>query len=107
MLAKRGEAGLFEVVAVEEVVGVERDKAFGVGMGDVDAGLANGAKVEGVGVDELDDENAEEVLVREVGGSKGLGETAEEVAEGGGLGLGGVVGREEFEETVFEGIGGG
>jgi hypothetical protein len=49
------EAGLFEVVAVEEVVGVEGDEAFGVGVGDVDAGLFDGAEVEGLGVDELDD----------------------------------------------------
>lgn len=31
------EAGLFEVVAVEEVVGVEGDEALSVGVGDVDA----------------------------------------------------------------------
>ncbi|HZQ42208.1 MAG TPA: hypothetical protein VFA99_03110 [Acidobacteriaceae bacterium] len=42
---------MFEVVAVEEVVGVEGDETLRVGVGDVDAGLLDGAKVEGLGVE--------------------------------------------------------
>jgi hypothetical protein len=68
--------------------GVEGDEAFAVGVGDVDAGFLDGAEVEAVGVDELDDEDAEEVLVAELFGGEDLGEAAEQLAEGGGLGGG-------------------
>ena len=61
--AKRIQACRFEVIAIEHVVGVERDEALAVGVGDVDAGLLDGAEVEGLGVDELDDEDAEEIFV--------------------------------------------
>ena len=63
--AEGGEAGLLELVTVEEVVGVEGDDAPAIGVGDVDAGLLDGAGVKGVGINELDDEDAEEVLVAE------------------------------------------
>ena len=63
MGAEQGKAGLLKIVAVEEVVCVERDDASGVGVGNVDARLTDGAKVEAVGVDELNDEDAEEVLI--------------------------------------------
>src|SRR5258707_1073628 len=79
------EAGFFESVAVEHVVGVEGDEALAVRVGDVDAGLFDAAEVEGLGVDELDDEDAEEVVVAEVFGGEDLGEAAEEFAEGAGL----------------------
>ena len=85
LFAEGFEAGLFEGVAVEHVVGVEGDEALGVGVGDVDAGFFDGAEVEGLGVDELDDEDAEEVVVAEGFGGEDLGEAAEEFAEGAGL----------------------
>ena len=43
---------MFQVIAVEEVVGVEGDEAA-AGVDDVDAGFFDAADVEGVGVDEL------------------------------------------------------
>ena len=63
---------MFEVVAVEEVVGVEGDEAS-VGVGYVDAGFFHAADVEGVGVYELHDDYAEDVFVRQGGGAWGCG----------------------------------
>ena len=102
MFAEGFEAGLFEGVAIEHVVGVEGDEALAVGVGDVDAGFLDGAEVEGLGVDELDDEDAEEIVVAEVFGGEDLGEAAEEFAQGAGLRLGRVVGGEELEDLVAE-----
>ncbi len=87
LFAEGFEAGLFEGVAVEHVVGVEGDEALGVGVGDVDAGFLDGAEIEGLGVDELDDEDAEEIVVAEALGGEDLGEAAEEFAQGAGLRL--------------------
>ena len=68
-----------------------------VGVGDVDAGLLDGAQVEGLGVDELHDEDAEEVGVAERR-ARHLREAAEEIVQRGGLRLRRVVGREELED---------
>ena len=73
MVAEGFQAGFFEGVAVEQVVGVEGDEALAVGVGDVDAGFFDAAEVEGLGVDELDDEDAEEVVVAEVFGARTCG----------------------------------
>src|ERR1700679_2432804 len=101
-IAKWPQSGLFLGVAVEHVVGVEGDKAFTVGVGDVDAGLLDGTEIEGLRVDELDDEDAEEIVVSEVLWREHLREAAEEFAEGVGLRLRGVVGREEFEDLIAQ-----
>ena len=132
-MAQRSEAGLFQMVAVEEVVGVEGDEAA-VGMDDVDAGFLDAADVEGVGVDELHDDDAEDVVVGErhgrrqqvprlavaslrtslgmttlcdiswsLVGEPDFGEAAEEFAEGADAAAGGVVGGEEFEEVGADG----
>ena len=124
---------MFQMVAVEEVVGVEGDEAA-VGMDDVDAGFLDAADVEGVGVDELHDDDAEDVFVgegrgrkqqvprlavaslrtslgmttlchisRSFVGDRDFGEAAEEFAQGAGAALGGVVGGEEFEEVGADG----
>src|SRR5271166_3478505 len=61
-----GETCLFQVVAVEKVVGVEGDEAA-IGVNDVDAGFLDAADVEGVGVNELHDDDAEDVVVGERG----------------------------------------
>ena len=66
LVAEGFEAGLFEGVAVEHIVGVEGDEALAVGMGDVDAGFFDAAQVEGLGVDELDDQDAEKIVVAEI-----------------------------------------
>jgi hypothetical protein len=74
--AKWGQAGLFEIIAVEEIVSVEGDQAA-VGVNDMDAGFLDAADVEGVGVDELHDDDAENVFVGDGVGNENLGETAE------------------------------
>jgi hypothetical protein len=79
-VAKRGKTSLFETVAVEHVVGVERDEALTVGMGDVDASLLDAPQVEALSVDELHDEDAEEVVITEVFRDENLRETAQEFA---------------------------
>jgi Glu-tRNA(Gln) amidotransferase subunit E-like FAD-binding protein len=76
---------LFESVAIKHVVRVEGDESLSVGVGDVDAGLLDGAQVECLGVDELDDENAKEIVVAEVLRSEYLGEAAEELTKSTGL----------------------
>jgi hypothetical protein len=82
---------LLEVVAIEEVVGVEGNETLRVGVRDVDAGLLDRAEIEALRVDELHDEDAEEVGVAEVGRGD-LRETAEEIVQRGGLRLRRVVG---------------
>src|SRR4051812_43654013 len=62
--SQRAEPRRLELVAVEQVVGVEGNHPP-VGMDDVDARLLHRAHVERVGVDELHDQDAEEVLVAE------------------------------------------
>src|ERR1700743_3174772 len=101
-VAKRGKTSLFEIVTVEHVVGVEGDEALAVWVSDVDTGLFDATEVEGLGVNELDDKDAEEVVVAEVFGDEDLREAAEEFAEGAGLSLRGMVGREEFEDLAAE-----
>jgi hypothetical protein len=66
---------LFQVVAVEEVVGIEGDQAS-VGMGYVDAGFFDAADVEGMGVYELHDDYAEDVFVGNVFGNEHSWEAA-------------------------------
>ncbi len=102
VLAQRGEARLLQVVAVEEVVGVEGDEAA-VGMDDVDAGFLDAADVEGVGVDELHDDDAENVFVGDVVGDENFGKATEKFAEGAGSAARRVVGGEEFEEIGADG----
>ena len=102
LVAEGFEAGFFEGVAVEHVVGVEGDETLAVGVGDVDAGFFDAAEIEGLGVDELDDEDAEEIVVAEIFGGEDLREAAEEFAECVGLRLRGVVGGEEFEDLIAE-----
>ena len=80
------QAGLFEVVAVEEVIGVEGDEAA-IGMGDVDTGFFDRADIEGMGVEELDDEDAKNIFVAEIGGSGDARKTAEQFAKAGGAGF--------------------
>ncbi len=75
-----GKTRAFEIVAIEEVVSIEGNKAT-VGMDDVNAGLLDAANVEGVGVEELNDEDAENILVAEFGGRGDSGEAAEEFAQ--------------------------
>ena len=67
-MAKGGETSVFELVAIEEVVGVKGNEAA-MGMDDRDTGLFDGADVEGIRVEEMDNENAEGILVAEIGGS--------------------------------------
>src|SRR6185437_13774645 len=73
------------------------------GVCDVNAGLLDGAEVEGLRVDELHDENAEEVGVAEIGRGD-LRETAEEVVQRGGLRLRRVVGGEELEDGLVDAL---
>ncbi len=81
MFAEGGQAGCFEVAAVEHVEGVEGDEALAVWMRDVDAGFFDAADVEGFGIDELNDEDAEEILVAEVFGDEDFGQAAEQFLE--------------------------
>jgi hypothetical protein len=101
-IAKRPQSSLFQRVAIEHIVSVERDETFTVGVGDVDAGLLDGTEIEGLRVDELNDEDAEEIVVSEVLWREHLREAAEEFAEGVRLRLRGVVGREEFEDLIAQ-----
>ena len=127
-MAERGQARCFQVVAVEEVVGVEGDQAA-VGVDYVDAGFLDAADIEGVGVDELHDDDAEDIFVGQGGGGEwarcarwtgecvrphmtcagfcicdpDFGEAAEEFAEGAGAASGRVIGGEEFEEIGADG----
>ena len=82
------------MVAIEEVVGVERDEAA-IGMGDVDAGFFDRTDLEGMGVEELHDEDAENIFIAEIGGSGDARKTTEEFAKAGGAGLGRVIGGEK------------
>ena len=102
VLAQRGQARLLQVVAVEEVVGVEGDEAA-VGVDYVDAGFLDAAYVEGVGIDELHDDDAENIFVGDTVGDEDFGETAEKFAEGAGSAARRVVGGEEFEEIGADG----
>jgi hypothetical protein len=79
LIAKWAKASVFEVIAIEHVVCVERDEAFTVWMGNVDTGLLNRAEIEGLSVDELNDENAEEIVVSEVFRRENLRKTAEKL----------------------------
>ena len=92
---------MFQVVAVEEVVGVEGDQPT-IRVDDVDAGFLDAAHVEGMGIDELHNDDAENIFVRDVLGGQDFGEAAEEFAEGSGAAGGAVVGGEEFEEVVSD-----
>lgn len=71
---------MFESVTIEHVVCVKRDEAFTVRVGNVDAGLFDRAKIEGLGVDELDDEDAEEIVVSEVLRRENLWKATEKLA---------------------------
>jgi hypothetical protein len=102
LIAQRHKARLLEVVAIEHVVGVEGNEAFAIGVGDVDAGLLDGAKIEGLGVDELDDEDTEEILVAEVFGCQNLRQAAQEFAQRAGLRLRRVIRGEQLEDLVSE-----
>lgn len=100
-MAESGEAGVLEVIAVEEVVGVERDEAA-IGVDDVDTGFFDGADVEGVRIEEMDDEHTENILVAEVGGSGNAWEATEKFAEAGGAGFRRMVGGEKLEQAIAD-----
>ncbi len=80
LIAQRGEACLFEVVAIEHVVGVERDETFRVRMGNVNTCLLDGAEIETLRIDELHDKDAEEVGVAQIGRGD-LWKAAQQVVE--------------------------
>ncbi len=71
----------------------------------MDAGFFNAADVEVMGIEELHDDDAEDVVVGDVFGGLDEGEAAEQVFEGQGARVGGVVGGEGFEDLVFGRIG--
>src|SRR5690349_512977 len=64
-LAQRCQARSFQLVPVEEVVRIERNQSFPVGVGDVDAGLLYRSNIEGIGVKKLHDDDAKYVCIAE------------------------------------------
>lgn len=92
---------MLEVIAVEQVVGVERDEAA-IGVDDVDAGFFDGADVEGVSIEKMDDEHTENIFVAEIGGSGNAREATEKFAEAGGAGFRRMVGGEKLEQAIAD-----
>src|SRR5882724_8863344 len=76
LFAQWCKACLFELIAVEHIVGIEGYQAFRIGMCDVNAGLLDGAQVEALRIDELHDQDAEEVLISERCGCDDLRQAA-------------------------------
>src|SRR3954453_5814635 len=102
LIAQRTQAGFFQIVAVEHVVGVEGYQALSVGVRYVDAGLLDRSEIESLCIDELHDEDAEEIFVAERFGREDLGQATEQLAQGAGLRLWRVVGGKEFEDVAAQ-----
>src|SRR6188474_3398970 len=71
---------LGKAVAVEEIVGVERDDLL-LGRDEVDAGALDRGDAEIEAVEELDDHDAEDLVVAEIGRHLDLRQAAQEIAE--------------------------
>ena len=76
MLPERIEARLFQVVSIEHVESVKRNQPLSIWVGNVDAGLADGAEIKAIGIYELHNQDAKKVLVTEILGREHLRKAA-------------------------------
>ena len=68
--SKRSENVSFEIVAIKEIVGIERNQPAIVWMDDVHTRFLHRTHIECVRIDELHDEDAEDVFVAETVGRR-------------------------------------
>src|SRR5438445_4213189 len=77
---QRCEARAFQVVAIKQIVRIERNQAS-VGMHDVDAGFLYGAHIECVGIQKLHNEHTENIFVGQLTGRRDFWQTAQKFAQ--------------------------
>src|SRR5262249_35744399 len=96
----------FQVVPVEQAVGIERDQASIGGMHDVYAALLDRPYVEPGGVHELHDDQTKHVFVAEFSGRGDTGQAAQQVVQAARAGLGRVVRRSSAPDVFHDSNGG-
>jgi len=97
--SQRSEASAFEIVAIEEVVGVKRDETT-IGVNNMDARFFDGANVESIGIQKTDNEYAENIFVIQLGWNRNTGQAAAKLAKAGGTRLRGVICGKKLEQAV-------
>ena len=97
--SQRSEASAFEIVAIEEVVGVKRDETA-IGVNNMDARSFDGANVESIGIQKMDNEYAENIFVIQLGWSRNTGQATEKLAKAGGTRLRRMICGKELEQAV-------
>src|SRR6266704_509429 len=78
--SQRCEARAFQLIAIKQIVRVERNQAP-VGMHDVDAGFLHGAHIECVSIQKLHDEHTENIFVGQLAGRRDFWQTAQKFAQ--------------------------
>src|ERR1700733_2815308 len=104
-LAKGSQPRLFQIIPVEEIESVERDKAFCIWMSNVDTSLTDRPQIEGTRIDELYDQHAKQIVVGQIMRREQLRDTAKQVAQSRYLGLRRMIRREELEKAFFHRVG--
>ena len=57
---------MLQIITIEEIECVERDKAFCIWMSNVDTGLTDRAQIEGTRIDELYNQHAKQIVVGQI-----------------------------------------